>query len=164
MELDLDLHSLAPPTELPVSHGDMGEADALKEELRETRRQLESTAKELARSRSSQSLLFATIDATADGIMAFQFSEGTPFYNVAFVTMWGIPEDILADLSQEEVMALKCAQAKYPAELMERTSAFDPTPKTSASSNSRTGGSSSASPAPSSCMAAASGGSWCTAM
>jgi len=126
MHLDFDLQALAPLAEPQFRDGSTGEADALREELRRVRRQVEGLVGELACSRSSLSLLFATLDSTDDGIVAYQFAENALFYNTAFVTMWGIPEDALTGLGQQELEALQCAQVKHPAELMEEATSFDP--------------------------------------
>jgi two-component system, sensor histidine kinase and response regulator len=126
MHLDLDLHALAPLAEATIADGSTSEVEALKEELRVAREQAQALAGQLARDRSSLSLLFATLDSTDDGILAYQFADEALFYNTAFVTMWGIAEDKLAGLRQEEMEALQCSQVKYPAELVEETSRFDP--------------------------------------
>ena len=126
MHLDLDLHALAPLAEPMIGDGSMAETDALREELRQARREVETLRGELGQSRASMSLLFATLDSTDDGIVAYQFADNALFYNTAFITMWGIAEDTLAGLGQQELEALQCTQVKHPAELMEETSSFDP--------------------------------------
>ncbi|MDP3761006.1 MAG: response regulator [Ramlibacter sp.] len=126
VDLDLDLQALAAMGEPPVADGAGADTESLREELRIARRQLERMGENLTEQRSSMALLFATLDATDDGIMAFQFADGKLFYNTAFVTMWRIPEDMLAGLGQQELLALQCAQVKHPDEMEEESSRFDP--------------------------------------
>jgi PAS domain S-box-containing protein len=126
VDLDVDLEALPPAGEAPIGDRAAGEAESLREELRIVRRQLERVQENLAQSQSSMSLLFATLDSTGDGIMAFQFADGKLFYNMAFVSMWRIPEDMLAGLGPHELMALQAAQVKHPDELAEESSRFDP--------------------------------------
>jgi two-component system, sensor histidine kinase and response regulator len=126
MNLDLDLEALPAVAEPLIGDGAIADIASLREELRIARRQADRLAENLAQSKSTVSLLFATLDSTDDGIMAFQFADNALFYNTAFVTMWRIPEDMLAALGHQELLALQCAQARHPAELEEETSGFDP--------------------------------------
>jgi len=126
VDLDVNLEALPPAGEAPISDRGAAEAQSLREELRIARRQLERLQENLAQSQSSLSLLFATLDSTADGIMAFQFADGKLFFNTSFVTMWRIPEDMLGGLGQDELMALQSTQVKHPEELAEESSRFDP--------------------------------------
>ncbi|MDB5871242.1 MAG: hypothetical protein JWQ07_684 [Ramlibacter sp.] len=126
MDLDLDLEALAPLAEPAIGDRAASEADALREELHQAREELLKATARLARSESSESLLFATLDATDDGIVAFQLADAKLVCNTAFAKMWRIPEDMLPGLGQEELMALQCAQARHPAELQEQTTGYDP--------------------------------------
>lgn len=111
--------------ESPGAAGSSSEADELREELAKARRSLQARTSELAQARSSLSLMFATLDAAEDGMMAVQFADGALYYNIAFVEMWGIPEDALADLSEEELTVLQADQVKNPEELLSHASSFN---------------------------------------
>jgi two-component system, sensor histidine kinase and response regulator len=126
VDLDLDLQALQGVTEPLISDGGAADIASLREELRIAQRQAERLSENLAASRSTVSLLFATLDSTDDGIMAYQFADNALFYNTAFVTMWNIAEDMLSGMGHQELLALQCAQARHPAELEEETSGFDP--------------------------------------
>ena len=126
MDLDLDLQALAAADDTQVAGGPAPDTESLREELRIARRQLERLQENLAENQSTTSLLFATLDSTDDGIMAFQFADGKLFYNTAFVTMWRIPEDMLSGLGQQELLALQCTQVKHPEEMEDESSRFDP--------------------------------------
>ena len=126
MDLDLDLQALAPLPRAEIGDRQGDEAAALREELREARARADELAAALARSGASNSLLFATLDAAADGFVAFQFEDNALFFNTAFVKMWRIPEDMLSRLGHDELRALQCAQARHPDDLAEYTSSFDP--------------------------------------
>lgn len=122
--MDIDLDLLVENT-MDVETTGAGEADALREELSKVRRSLQARTSELAQARSSLSLMFATLDSTEDGMMAVQFTDGALYYNIAFVEMWGIPEDTLADLTEEELIALQAGQVKDPEELLSQSSGFN---------------------------------------
>ncbi len=126
MDIDLDLDALSALAELSIDDGAAGDSDALKQELNEVRAQLQLATEKLARSQASTSLLFATLDSTDDGIVAFQLADEAIFFNTAFVTMWRIPEDMLGALGHHELLALQCAQARHPAELTEQSTGYDP--------------------------------------
>ena len=126
MDLDLDLEALAPLPRAEIGGAQGDEAAALREELRQARARGDELAAALARSGASNSLLFATLDAAADGFVAFQFEDNALFFNTAFVRMWRIPEDMLTRLGHDELRALQCAQARHPDDLAEYTSSFDP--------------------------------------
>jgi two-component system sensor histidine kinase/response regulator len=106
-DLDLDLVSLRNTLNLtPAQH-----------ELAGLRQQLQQRTRELAEVRSAQSLLLATLDASNDGVLAIQYSDGGLYYNIRFVEMWGIPEDGLDLLDEPTLVGLQLAQAKDPEEL-----------------------------------------------
>lgn len=122
--MDIDLDLLAENT-MDMDTPGAGEAGALREELAKLRRSLQARTAELAQARSSLSLMFATLDAAEDGMMAVQFADGALYYNIAFVEMWGIPEDALADLTEEELTVLQAGQVRNPEELLSHASSFD---------------------------------------
>jgi two-component system, sensor histidine kinase and response regulator len=126
MRLDFDLET--PPRvseEATISDAQVSEAQALREELAYARADARRLADALAKTQASQALLFATLDAADDGIVAFQFDSEALFHNTAFVTMWRLDEDKLAGLRREDLIALQIEQAKYPEELVELGSRFD---------------------------------------
>jgi len=125
MRLDFDLESLPPADEATIVDAQVTETQALREELAHARADARRLADALAKTQASQALLFATLDAADDGIVAFQFDSDALFYNTAFVTMWNIAEDKLAGLRREELIALQVAQARHPEELVELGSHFD---------------------------------------
>src|SRR4051812_32362839 len=130
MDLDLDFETLPPVAEAAIGDAPAREADALREELHEARLEARHLAAELAKSRASQSLLFATLDAADDGFVAFEFGSDTQIYNTAFVKMWRLPQDMMPTLRRDELIALQCVQAKRPDDLLEQSSAFDPEAET----------------------------------
>ncbi|MEP6825396.1 MAG: PAS domain S-box protein, partial [Ramlibacter sp.] len=113
----------------PFSDGDISEAEALREELRQAREALHRQAAELNASHSTQERLFRTLDASADGMISIHHDDGSMLYNIAFVRMWGLPEDALSSMSREEVMALQAVQVKDPDFLVTRISALDERPE-----------------------------------
>jgi len=125
MRLDFDLESLPPAGEATIGDAQVTEAQALREELAHARADARRLADALAQTQASQALLFATLDAADDGIVAFQFDSEALFYNMAFVTMWNLAEDRLAGLKRDELMALQIEQARHPDELVELGSRFD---------------------------------------
>jgi two-component system, sensor histidine kinase and response regulator len=125
MRLDFDLESLPAADEATIGDAQVSEAQALREELALARADANRLADALARTQASQALLFATLDAADDGIVAFQFSSEALFYNNAFVAMWRLPEDRLAGMRRDELIAMQCSQAKNPDELVELGSRFD---------------------------------------
>jgi two-component system, sensor histidine kinase and response regulator len=125
MRVDFDLESLPPAEEATIGDAQVTEALALREELVHARADARRLADALADIQASQALLFATLDAADDGIVAFQFDSEALFYNTAFVTMWRLDEGKLAGLRREELIALQSAQARNPDELVELGSRFD---------------------------------------
>jgi two-component system, sensor histidine kinase and response regulator len=126
MRLDFDLET--PPQvseEATIGDAQVTEAQALREELAHARADARRLADALAQTQASQALLFATLDAADDGIVAFQFGSEALFYNTAFVTMWRVAEDRLAGLRRDDLVALQVSQAKHPEELVELGSRFD---------------------------------------
>lgn len=71
----------------------------------ESQRQAERLERKEAELRQSLSLLSATLDSTADGILVVDASNRIESYNRKFAQMWGIPDEILQ--SREDQRALK---------------------------------------------------------
>ncbi len=63
---------------------------------------------------SSLSILNATLESTADGILAVDFSGKILSYNSQYALMWRIPPDVLDRRNDAEVIALASSQIKDP--------------------------------------------------
>ena len=61
---------------------------------------------------NSLSLFNATLNSTADGILALNFSGEIVCANSKFETMWGLPTDVREKMNAEEVTAFNSAQVK----------------------------------------------------
>jgi two-component system sensor histidine kinase/response regulator len=73
---------------------------------------------ELARLRASHEQLVSTLDAANDGIITLQ-SDGSIYFNIRFVELWGIPEDKLADIEDRAVVEFQLSQVKDPQEWLD---------------------------------------------
>ena len=60
------------------------------------------------------SLLSATLDSTADGILVVDNTGRITRVNQRFVTLWGIPDDVLASREDERALAHVLGQVKDP--------------------------------------------------
>jgi PAS domain S-box-containing protein len=80
-------------------------------------RRVEERTKELA---SSLSLLNATLDSTADGILAVQLSGKAVSYNTKFAAMWGIPPDLLSRRDGTEIAAFLASQVRNSEQFLQR--------------------------------------------
>jgi two-component system sensor histidine kinase/response regulator len=69
---------------------------------------------ELARLRTSHEQLVSTLDAANDGIITLQ-ADGSVYFNIRFVELWGIPEDKLTDIKDGGVLEFQTSQVKDPA-------------------------------------------------
>ncbi|WP_298924838.1 PAS domain S-box protein [uncultured Ramlibacter sp.] len=126
-ELDLDLSAAGDAGDAGRSFadGDTCETSALKLELAQVRSELDAQRLALARTSSSLSLLRATLDSTNDGVVAVHFANGRLHCNAAFSCMWGIPDDMLGCLEENQMLALQAVQVKNPDELLAANSALD---------------------------------------
>jgi len=77
-------------------------------------RDLAQARDSLAALRQSQALLLSTLDATGDGILTLQYSDGAFFYNIRFVELWGFPEDKLSDMDAQALEDFQLTQVKDP--------------------------------------------------
>jgi PAS domain S-box-containing protein len=68
----------------------------------------------------SISLLNATLNSTADGIMAVNLAGRMVCYNEKFAAMWNIPADMLAQGDNDAVLAHSAAQVKAPEKFLQR--------------------------------------------
>ena len=94
---------------------------ALRRELNE-RRQAES------RIEQSLSLLRATLDATADGIVAVDSGQHVESFNVRFLEMWRIPPEAIGGLHAREITVLMARQLMAPDAFIEMARHFDTHP------------------------------------
>lgn len=69
----------------------------------------------------SLSLLRATLDSTADGIVVADGEGNIVTYNRRFVEMWGIPETVVASRDDDRVFAFLLEQVKEPGRFVRRT-------------------------------------------
>lgn len=79
-----------------------------------TGRTLEGRTQELTEARAALSLLLATLDSTADGILALGFFGRAMHYNTRFIEMWRIPADKLANLNDAALLTMQLTQVKDP--------------------------------------------------
>jgi diguanylate cyclase (GGDEF)-like protein/PAS domain S-box-containing protein len=91
---------------------------ALRRELNE-RRQAES------RIEQSLSLLRATLDATADGIVAVDNGQRVESFNARFLEMWHIPPEAIGGLHAREITVLMARQLMAPDAFIEMARHFD---------------------------------------
>ena len=79
--------------------------------------------------REAMSLLTATLESTADGILVVSSEGEIAGVNNQFLTMWGIPRELLATRDDESVMAFVLDQLLDPAQFVEKVVALyaDPT-------------------------------------
>src|SRR5712692_2842468 len=86
---------------------------AVQRELREaqTRRERKRADENLE---SSLSLLAATLESTADGILVVDQAGRVVTSNQKFVQMWGIPESIIASRDDNRLLGLVQDQLKQP--------------------------------------------------
>jgi len=70
---------------------------------------------------SSLSLLTATLDSTADGVLALQLSNDAISYNHQFTTMWAIPPAVQERRNRDEILASAASQVLDSKEFLRRT-------------------------------------------
>ncbi|HEV8523549.1 MAG TPA: ATP-binding protein [Terriglobales bacterium] len=68
----------------------------------------------------SFSLLHATLESTADGILATQFASGVNCANTKFRGMWGIPPEMLERGDESELIAFMAPQTRHPEQFIAR--------------------------------------------
>ncbi|MDZ4289126.1 MAG: CHASE sensor domain-containing protein, partial [Prosthecobacter sp.] len=91
--------------------------DGLEKRVQERTRQL---AKSL-------SLLNATLDSTADGIIAVQFTGEVVCHNSQFACMWNLPPKMLDEPSEDGHLAFFANQTENPVEYIRRAGELDAT-------------------------------------
>ncbi len=79
--------------------------------------------------REAMSLLTATLESTADGILVVSGDGQIAGVNNQFVTMWGIPRELLATRDDDAVLGFVLDQLVDPAQFLEKVTALyaDPT-------------------------------------
>jgi len=88
-------------------------------------RQLQLQQQELAR---SLSILQATLEATADGILVTDADWNVISYNQQFVIMWGIPKSVLAGQTRDQELNFVLEQLKQPEAFLTCTLDLDQNP------------------------------------
>jgi two-component system sensor histidine kinase/response regulator len=74
---------------------------------------LDIRKRELAMLRSSHEQLVSTLDASNDGIITLS-QDGSYYFNIRFIELWGIPEDTLSDLNLQRIADFQLAHVKDP--------------------------------------------------
>ena len=69
----------------------------------------------------ARSLLEASIEATADGLLVVDRKGGVTTYNVQFLSLWRIPQDIALDRNDEKLLAYVCDQLENPEKFLQST-------------------------------------------
>lgn len=87
---------------------------ATQQKLGSASRSLEARTQELTEARAALALLLATLDSTADGILALGYFGRAMHYNTRFIEMWGIAQDKLSSLNESALLALQLAQVRDP--------------------------------------------------
>lgn len=88
--------------------------NAAHQKLGSASRSLDARTQELTEARAALALLLATLDSTADGILALGYFGRAMHYNTRFIEMWGIPQDKLSMLNESALLALQLAQVRDP--------------------------------------------------
>jgi diguanylate cyclase (GGDEF)-like protein/PAS domain S-box-containing protein len=76
--------------------------------------EIEERRRAEGRTETSLSLLRATIESTADGILAVDLDSVLITYNRKFADMWGIPDPVLASRRGEEILGFMATQVADP--------------------------------------------------
>ncbi|MCB5272692.1 putative signaling protein [Arthrobacter sp. SO5] len=74
--------------------------------------------------REAMSLLSATLESTADGILVVSAEGEIAGVNNQFVSMWGIPRELLATKNDDAVLGFVLDQLKDPARFIEKVTAL----------------------------------------
>jgi diguanylate cyclase (GGDEF)-like protein/PAS domain S-box-containing protein len=78
--------------------------------------------------REAMSLLTATLESTADGILVMSTDGHVAGFNDQFLTMWNIPPELLEGDSEEPVMRLIISQVADPVEFIARLTEVEDDP------------------------------------
>ncbi len=82
---------------------------------------------------NSLSLLNATLESTADGILVVNSDGHVSSYNRKFVELWHIPESVLATRDDQQLLAAALTRLKSPEEFMAKVKALYAHPETQSS-------------------------------
>lgn len=80
--------------------------------------------------REAMSLLTATLESTADGILVISSDGSVAGFNDQFLQMWGIPPELFEGDSEEPVMRLILSQVKDPEAFIARLTEVEDSPGT----------------------------------
>jgi PAS domain S-box-containing protein len=69
---------------------------------------------------STNSLLNATLESTADGLLVVDVNGKTAIYNQKFVELWGIPSDLLEEKIDEQMLMYVLTQLENPTEFINK--------------------------------------------
>jgi diguanylate cyclase (GGDEF)-like protein/PAS domain S-box-containing protein len=78
--------------------------------------------------REAMSLLTATLESTADGILVMSTDGAVAGFNDQFLTMWGIPPELIEGDSEEPIMRLVAAQVADPVTVLSRIKELEDNP------------------------------------
>jgi len=78
--------------------------------------------------REAMSLLTATLESTADGILVMSANGSVAGFNDQFLSMWGIPPELLDGDSEEQIMRLVISQIADPEAFMARITELEDNP------------------------------------
>jgi two-component system cell cycle sensor histidine kinase/response regulator CckA len=81
--------------------------------------------------RESQSLLQATLESTADGILVVDMQGRIVSANRRFIEMWGIPEHVVQQHSDKQALEFVLGQLRSPAEFLSKVNQLYQTPEES---------------------------------
>jgi PAS domain S-box-containing protein len=76
----------------------------------------------------SVSMLVATLNATADGILVLDTNKKITHYNSRFLNLWQIPEDMLLNNAYDEILKKVLDQLRNPEECLERLKQLEQVP------------------------------------
>ena len=79
--------------------------------------------------REAMSLLTATLESTADGILVISSDGSVAGFNDQFLKMWGIPPELLEGDSEEPVMRLILSQVEDPEAFIARLTEVEESPE-----------------------------------
>jgi PAS domain S-box-containing protein len=83
-------------------------------------RQLQELKQSEAKLAGSLSILNATLDSTADGLLVVDLNDRVTAVNRKFAEMWRIPAELIAGRDDRKILAFGTAQLKDPAEFLSK--------------------------------------------